>query len=78
MKIVTHKFRLKEDQTCYLVNLVDQSGHPLKSHVAMNNKENNQQLVDRYVDELNDLWDKASVEMLKNAEKYGDYTPDKS
>lgn len=50
----------------------------LKSKLSKANKENNQQLVDRYVDELNDLWDKASVEMLKNAEKYGDYTPDKS
>tara|TARA_R110002051_G_scaffold275159_1_gene336125 strand:+ start:904 stop:1134 length:231 start_codon:yes stop_codon:yes gene_type:complete len=39
MKIVTHKFRIKEDQTCFLVNLVDHSGHPLESHVAMNNKE---------------------------------------
>jgi len=39
MKIVTHKFRIKEDQICYLVNLVDYNGHPLESHVAMNNKE---------------------------------------
>ena len=39
MKIVTHKFRIKEDQVCYLVNLVDYNGHPLESHVAMNNKE---------------------------------------
>ena len=39
MKIVTHKFRIKEDQTCYLVNLVDHTGHPLESHVASNNKE---------------------------------------
>ena len=39
MKIVTHKFRLKEDQTCFLVNLVDHTGHPLESHVAMNNNE---------------------------------------
>ena len=39
MKIVTHKFRLKEDQTCFLVNLVDHTGHPLESHVALNNKE---------------------------------------
>ena len=39
MKIVTHKFQIKEDQTCYLVNLVDYNGHPLESHVAMNNKE---------------------------------------
>ena len=39
MKIVTHKFRITEDQICYLVNLVDYNGHPLESHVAMNNKE---------------------------------------
>jgi len=39
MKIVTHKFRIKEDQICYLVNLVDYSGHPLESHIAGNNKE---------------------------------------
>jgi hypothetical protein len=39
MKIVTHKFRIKEDQTCYLVNLVDYNGHPLESYTAMNNKE---------------------------------------
>jgi hypothetical protein len=39
MKIVTHKFRIKEDQVCYLVNLVDHTGHPLESHVAINNKE---------------------------------------
>ena len=39
MKIVTHKFRIKEDQVCYLVNLVDYSGHPLVSRVAKNKKE---------------------------------------
>jgi len=39
MKIVTHKFRIKEDQVCYLVNLVDHTGRPLESHVAGNNKE---------------------------------------
>jgi len=39
MKVITHKYRLKEDQTCFLVNLVDHTGRPLESHVAMNNKE---------------------------------------
>jgi|TARA_R110000796_G_scaffold251776_1_gene383997 predicted metal-dependent phosphoesterase TrpH len=39
MKIVTHKFRIKEDQTCYLVNLVDYNGHPLESKLAYNSKE---------------------------------------
>ena len=51
MKIVTHKFRIKEDQTCYLVNLVDYSGRPLESHVAMNNKEKSEaskELADRH------------------------------
>ena len=31
-----------------------------------------------YLDLLNGLWKEASVEMLKNAEKAGMYTPDKS
>jgi len=51
MKIVTHKFRIKEDQVCYLVNLVDYNGHPLESHVAMNNKEKTEvakELADRH------------------------------
>ena len=51
MKIVTHKFRIKEDQTCYLVNLVDYNGRPLESHVAMNNKEKSEvskELADRH------------------------------
>ena len=51
MKIVTHKFRIKEDQTCYFVNLVDYNGRPLESHVAMNNKEKSElseELADRH------------------------------
>ena len=51
MKIVTHKFRIKEDQICYLVNLVDYNGHPLESHVAMNKKERvevSQNLADKH------------------------------
>tara|TARA_R110001583_G_scaffold78667_3_gene213115 strand:+ start:13734 stop:13934 length:201 start_codon:yes stop_codon:yes gene_type:complete len=39
MKIVTHKFQITEDKVCYLVNLVDHTGHPLESHVAYNKKE---------------------------------------
>ena len=31
-----------------------------------------------YLDLLNGLWKEASVEMLRNAEKAGMYTPDKS
>ena len=50
----------------------------LKTKLSKATKENDTELVDRYVDELNALWDKASVDMLKNAEKGGWYTPDKS
>jgi len=39
MKIVTHKFQKNKDQICYLVNLVDHTGHPLESHIAYNKKE---------------------------------------
>ena len=39
MKIVTHRFQITEERLCYLVNLVDHTGHPLESHVAYNNKE---------------------------------------
>jgi hypothetical protein len=39
MKIVTHKFQQTPERICYLVNLVDHTGHPLKSHTAFNNKE---------------------------------------
>ncbi len=46
----------------------------LKSKLQKANKENNLELTDKYVDELNALWDEASVEMLKNAKKDGIYT----
>jgi|TARA_R100000315_G_C5087759_1_gene50585 hypothetical protein len=39
MRIVTHKFQYTKERICYLVNLVDHSGHPLESHMAFNNKE---------------------------------------
>ena len=39
MKIVTHKFQITDERVCYLVNLVDWTGHPLESHLAYNNKE---------------------------------------
>tara|TARA_R100001163_G_C4968958_1_gene129658 strand:+ start:337 stop:525 length:189 start_codon:yes stop_codon:yes gene_type:complete len=40
--------------------------------------QNNTQLINQYVADLNKLWKEASVEMLKNAENGGWYTPDKS
>ena len=42
------------------------------------NKKKDNILINKYVSELNALWEKASVEMLKNAEKCGWYTPDSS
>ena len=50
----------------------------LKIKLSEATRDNDTQLIDKYVDKLNDLWDKASVEMLLNAEKGGWYTPDKS
>ena len=41
-------------------------------------KENNEEKILYYVTLLNDLWKEASVEMLKNAEDAGMYTPNKS
>ena len=43
-----------------------------------NEKTTTEKLINKYVNKLNELWDKASVEMLKNAEKDGVYKPDKS
>ena len=40
------------------------------------NKKKDNILINKYVSELNALWEKASVEMLKNAEKGGWNTPD--
>jgi len=42
------------------------------------NKKKDNILINKYVSELNTLWEKASVEMLKNAEEGGWYTPDSS
>tara|TARA_R110000824_G_scaffold135860_1_gene299326 strand:+ start:340 stop:528 length:189 start_codon:yes stop_codon:yes gene_type:complete len=49
----------------------------LKAKLSKATKENNKELIDRYVDELNSLWDKAGAIMLLNAEKSGFYIPDK-
>ena len=50
----------------------------LKNKLSEANRNNDKNLINKYVDELNELWDKASVEMLKNAENGGWYIPDKS
>jgi len=50
----------------------------LKTKLKEANEKNDSDLISRYVNELNDLWGKASVEMLKNAEEGGWYSPDKS
>ena len=49
----------------------------LKTKLSKANEENNKELIYRYVDELNSLWDEASETMLKNAAKDGVYQPDK-
>ena len=50
----------------------------LKNKLSKANQNNDKKLINKYVDELNELWDKASVTMLKNAENGGWYIPDKS
>ena len=39
----------------------------LKNKLSEANRNNDKNLINKYVDELNELWDKASVEMLRNA-----------
>jgi len=43
----------------------------LQSKLREANKNNDKKLIHRYVDELNQLWDKASILMLKNAKDGG-------
>jgi hypothetical protein len=50
----------------------------LKNKLSEANNNNDKKLINKYVDQLNKLWDNASVEMLKNAENGGWYIPDKS
>jgi|10_taG_2_1085330.scaffolds.fasta_scaffold08185_7 RNase P subunit RPR2 len=50
----------------------------LKTKLSEANRENDKELINQYVDELNKLWDKASVEMVKNAKEGGWHIPDKS
>jgi uncharacterized membrane protein (DUF106 family) len=49
----------------------------LQTKLSKANRENDTERINQYVDELNALWDKASVVMLKNAEKDGVYRPNK-
>jgi len=49
----------------------------LKNKLNEANLKNETTLINKYVAELNKLWEEASVEMLKNAERSGWYTPDK-
>jgi methanogenic corrinoid protein MtbC1 len=48
----------------------------LRNKLSEANKIGDIELIDKYVDELNDLWDKASLEMLENAKKDGIYPYD--
>tara|TARA_R100000900_G_scaffold29221_1_gene22975 strand:- start:204 stop:392 length:189 start_codon:yes stop_codon:yes gene_type:complete len=49
----------------------------LKSKLKEAHKKNDEKLIGECVGELNKLWDKASIEMLQNAENGGWYIPDK-
>jgi len=46
----------------------------LKDRLSKANKDNDIELVNLCVDELNSLWDKASVDMLKNSESDNNIT----
>ena len=48
----------------------------LKNKLKEAHQKNDEKLISRYVQELNELWDKASIEMLRNAEDGGWYVPD--
>tara|TARA_R100000664_G_C2686896_1_gene92575 strand:+ start:213 stop:401 length:189 start_codon:yes stop_codon:yes gene_type:complete len=50
----------------------------LQSKLREANKNKDKELIHKYVDELNQLWDKASVLMLKNAKDGGWTTSDDS
>ena len=50
----------------------------VKKKLKKAHKENNEEKILYYVTLLNDLWKEAIVEMLKNAEDAGMYTPNKS
>ena len=49
----------------------------VKNKLEKAHKANNKDKINYYVNLLNELWKEASVEMLKNAEDGGFYTPDK-
>ena len=48
----------------------------LQTKLSKANELNDTKLIKKYVEQLNNLWDEASIEMLKNAEKDGVYKPD--
>jgi hypothetical protein len=50
----------------------------LKTKLKEAHQKNDEKLISRYVEELNELWDKVSIEMLRNAEDGGWYIPDDS
>ena len=45
----------------------------LQTKISKANEDKNVELINKYVGELNKLWSRASVEMLKNAEADGIY-----
>jgi len=47
----------------------------VKTELDKAHKEGNIDRIDYYVKELNELWEEAGKEMLKNAEEGGWYTP---
>jgi len=49
----------------------------VKQKLEKAHKDNDEKKIIYYVTLLNDLWEKASIDMLKNAENAGMYTPDK-
>ena len=48
----------------------------LQTKLSKANRENDAERINKYVDELNALWDEASIEMKKNARKDGLYSSD--
>jgi len=48
----------------------------VKTRLGEATEENNTALINKYVGELNSLWAKASLEMIKNAKKEGWYSQD--
>ena len=49
----------------------------LKQELKLAHNDKDTQKINHYLTMINELWQKASIEMLKNAEDDGLYTPDK-